>query len=111
MTKADDKENLTLILCSTIPSVIVICLFSIILLVLVKKDVIVCGKKKTDQNNIIVHKNDLYGNLTNQDYFDQRYDTKITDKNQYYEGEYEYSEHKVQQIDSPDESVKDETNL
>ena len=58
-----------------------------ILVILVQKGII-CKKSN---ENIIVHKNDLYGNLTNQDYFDERYDTKITDENQYYEEEYEES--------------------
>ena len=37
----------------------------------------------------IVHQNELYGNLSNQDYFAERYDTNIVDRNQYYEEEYE----------------------
>ena len=49
---------------------------------------IICSKKKSNQNTI-VHTNDLYGNITNEDYFDERYDTKFTDTNQYYEGESE----------------------
>ena len=36
----------------------------------------------------------INGNLTNQDYFDERYDTKITDTNQYYDGEDEDVEYK-----------------
>ena len=52
---------------------------------------IICSKKPKDEN-VITHKNDLYGNLTNQDYFDERYDTNISDRNQYYEGE-QYAEY------------------
>ena len=52
-----------------------------------------CSEKPKNQN-VITHKNDLYGNLTNQEYFDQRYDTNITDTNQYYDGEAEqYAEY------------------
>ena len=52
-----------------------------------------CSEKPKNQN-VITHKNDLYGNLTNEEYFDQRYDTNIIDTNQYYDGEGEqYAEY------------------
>ena len=57
--------------------------FLVILVILVKKGLI-CREKPNNQP-VITHKNDLYGNLTNEDYFNQRYDTNITDTNQYYD--------------------------
>ena len=84
----EDSHNVTLILSTVIPSLITVITVAI-LAMLVQKGII-CNKEKSNEN-IIVHKNDLYGNLTNQDYFDERYDTKITDENQYYEEEYEES--------------------
>ena len=78
-----DDDNQTVILCSTIPSLCI--LFTVIILVILWKKGIICHEKPNNQN-VITHKNDLYGNLTNQEYFDQRYDTNILDTNQYYEG-------------------------
>ena len=57
--------------------------FSVMLVIFVKKGLI-C---RENNENVISHKNDLYGNLTNEEYFDQRYETSITDTNQYYEGD------------------------
>ena len=82
--KSDDNQTRTLVLCTTIPSICLL-LFSVVMVILWRKGFI-CNDKTSNQN-VITHKNDLYGNLTNQDYFDQRYDTNITDRNQYYEGE------------------------
>ena len=78
-------KGMTLILSSVIPSISIVCILTAILIILVKKRLI-CSEKKSIEN-VIVHKNDLYGNLTNEEYFDQRYDTKVTDTNQYYDGE------------------------
>ena len=52
-----------------------------------RKGIICISKKQKDE--VIVHQNELYGNLSNQDYFEERYDTNILDRNQYYEEEYE----------------------
>ena len=83
-----DKQKTILILCLSIPSLMIL-FFSVMLVIFMKKGLI-CRENK----NIISHKNDLYGNLTNEDYVDQRYDTNITDRNQYYEGEGEqYAEY------------------
>ena len=79
-----------LIIGITVPSVF--CILAAVLSILVKKGFI-C-RETSPKQNVIVHQNDLYGNLTNQDYFDQRYDTKITDTNQYYDGEDEDVEYK-----------------
>ena len=87
-TSSDDSPNMTLILCSVIPSIVAV--LSIVSLILMVQRGIICSKRKSNQN-IIVHKNDLYGSITNEDYFDDRYETKITDENQYYEEDYEES--------------------
>ena len=79
---------MTLILCSVIPSIVAV--LSVVSLILMVQRGIICSKRKSNQN-IIVHKNDLYGSITNEDYFDERYETKITDENQYYEEDYEES--------------------
>ena len=87
--KTDDSQRTTLILCLTIPSILIL-FFSVMLVIFVKKGLI-C---RENNENVISHKNDLYGNLTNEDYFDQRYDTNITDRNQYYDGDGEqYAEY------------------
>jgi len=44
-------------------------------------------KNKVD-NDLKVHKNDLYGNLSNLDEWKERYDTKIVDTNTYYDSNY-----------------------
>ena len=49
-----------------------------------------CFKKKEEA--AIVHQNVLYGNLSNEDYHAERYDTKITDSNNYYDGLAEYTD-------------------
>ena len=79
---------MTLILCSVIPSIVAV--LTVVSLILMVERRIICSKRKSNQN-IIVHKNDLYGSITNEDYFDERYETKITDENQYYEEDYEES--------------------
>ena len=81
----DENQNTSLILSTTIPSMATLGFLIAILMTLVKKRLI-CKEKKANEN-VIVHQNDLYGNLTNQEYFDQRYDTNVTDTNQYYYGE------------------------
>ena len=81
--KTDYSQKTTLILYLTIPLLLILS-FLVLLVILVKKRII-CGEKPKNQN-VITHKNDLYGNLTNEEYFDQRYDTNIIDTNQYYEG-------------------------
>ena len=49
---------------------------------------LVC-KKNDSKTEAIVHQNDLYGNVTNEDYFNERYVTNIVDTNQYYDDEYQ----------------------
>ena len=44
---------------------------------------------KIENQESIVHQNELYGNMSNEDYFAERYYTNIVDTNQYYEDEYE----------------------
>lgn len=50
-----------------------------------------CFKKKEEA--AVVHQNVLYGNRSNEDYHAERYDTKITDSNNYYDGQAEYSDY------------------
>ena len=90
MSPTTATADIIVILCSTIPSLCI--LLSVIILVNLWKKGLLC--KNSNNENVNTHKNDLYGNLTNQEYFDQRYDTNITDTNQYYEGEGEqYAEY------------------
>ena len=88
-SKATNKE-FNIILASTISSVLLVCILVIVIVCLVKKDIICSKKQKSVDENTIVHQNDLYGNISNQDYFDERYDTNVVDKNENYEqyGEY-----------------------
>ena len=83
----DENQDITVILSTTIPSVAILGFLIAILIILGKKWYI--SRKTKANQKVIVHQNDLYGNLTNQEYFDQRYDTKVTDTNQYYDGEEE----------------------
>ena len=53
-----------------------------------KRRGIICSHKNTMEESI-VHQNELYGNLSNEEYFAERYDTNIVDRNLYYEEEYE----------------------
>ena len=83
-------ESLNNILILKITSGIVALLFLIVfVLCFLKRKGFICGKRKDVREESIVHQNELYGNVTNQDYFDERYDTNIVDKNQYYDQEYE----------------------
>ena len=41
--------------------------------------------KEVKSEKAIVHQNDLYGNISNQEEHEERYDTNIVDTNQYYE--------------------------
>ena len=82
----DQTVILALIISS---AVILICLATFITLFCLKRRGIICINKNQKNQEIIVHQNELYGNLSNQDYFAERYDTNIVDRNQYYEEEYE----------------------
>ena len=84
------KGSHTIIVGITVPSaVVLVALASFITLFCMKRRGLVCFNKNQKKEEIIVHQNELYGNLSNQDYFNERYDTNIVDKNQYYEEEYE----------------------
>ena len=79
------RNETIIFLGSTISSFILLVVFIIVIGCLVKKGII-CSKKKNSVNeNVIVHQNDLYGNLSNQDYFDERYDTNIVEMNENYQ--------------------------
>ena len=82
--KSDGKMNI--VLGATIPSVLVICFLIFATVCLVKKGVI-CDKKEEDA---VVHQNELYGNLSNEDYFEERYDTNVVDTNENYQQYEEY---------------------
>ena len=82
--KSDGK--LFIVLGATIPSFLVICFMIFATICLVKKGVI-CDKKEEDA---IVHQNELYGNLSNEDYFEERYDTNVVDTNENYQQYEEY---------------------
>ena len=48
---------------------------------------VICDKKEEDA---VVHQNELYGNLSNEDYFEERYDTNVVDTNENYQQFEEY---------------------
>ena len=83
------KKKTIIVLGSTITSTLAISVIIIVTVCLLKKGIL-CDKNKAANENAIVHQNDLYGNISNQDYFDERYDTNIVDKNENYQqyGEY-----------------------
>ena len=84
------NKEVNIIMASTILSVLLICILVIVTVCLVKKGIICNKNQKSVNKNTIVHQNDLYGNISNQDYFDERYDTNVMDKNENYQeyGEY-----------------------
>ena len=83
-----ENENQTLIFGIIGSSAVVLVgIATLIIVFCVKSRGMMCFKKESQE--IIVHQNELYGNLSNQDYFSERYDTDIVDRNQYYEEEYE----------------------
>ena len=85
-----EYESKTMILGITIFSaVILVGLATFITLFCLKRRGMICFNKNSKNQEIIVHQNELYGNLSNDDYFAERYDTNIVDTNQYYEEEYE----------------------
>ena len=87
-TKAGANENNTMIfLLIGLSAVVLLCVPTFITLFCLKRREKLCFKKENQE--IIVNQNELYGNLSNQDYFSERYDTDIVDRNQYYEEEYE----------------------
>ena len=59
---------------------IIIIIISIIIFVIWKRK-----NKEVKVENPIVHQNDLYSNISNQEEHEERYDTKIVDTNQYYD--------------------------
>ena len=65
---------------------IIIIIISIIIFVIWKRK-----NKEVKVENPIVHQNDLYSNISNQEEHEERYDTKIVDTNQYYD-EYDNAE-------------------
>ena len=70
------------------------------------------AKKKVDQE-VVVHKNDLYGNMGNLEEWKERYDTKIVDTNTYYDNnytgyQYEYYEDKKDKTESKGEDSRNE---
>ena len=62
----------------------------VVIVLIIKKKQKMCFKRKEEA--ALVHQNVLYGNLNNEDYHAERYDTRITDTNTYYDGEVEYGE-------------------
>ena len=57
---------------------------------MLRRKQMMCFKKQEEE--ALVHQNVLYGNLNNEEYHAERYDTRITDTNNYYDGEVEYGE-------------------
>ena len=88
--KVENDHINHIVLGSTIPSVLLIFVLIIVTICLKKKGII-CAKEERNENTI-VHQNDLYGNLSNQDYFDERYDTNVVDMNETYQQYREYEE-------------------
>ena len=89
-SNSGSKGSQTLIVGIIVPSaVVLVALATIITLFCLKRRGLFCFNKNQKKEEIIVHQNELYGNLSNQDYFNERYDTNIVDTNQYYEEEYE----------------------
>ena len=78
-----------IILGITISTVVLVSLSIFITLFCLKRRRMLCFNKSPKNQEIIVHQNELYGNLSNDEYFAERYDTNIVDTNQYYEEEYE----------------------
>ena len=66
---------------------VVTCLVFFLLFFMKKKGAI-CTKDDA-KNETMVHQNELYGNVSNEDYFNERYITNIVDANQYYDDEYQ----------------------
>ena len=85
----DASSNLIIILSSSISSILVFLLVLFVVIYSVRKGFL-CAEKKNSNDEVIVHQNELYGNISNQDYFDERYDTNVTDRNEDYE-QYEYT--------------------
>ena len=84
---SEEKQAIILGVVSSIGVLILIA--TSLTLFCLKRRGIICSNKNQKKEEIIVHQNELYGNLSNQDYFAERYDTNIVDRNQYYEEEYE----------------------
>ena len=62
----------------------------VLIIIIVSIIIIVIKKLNTEDQEVkskkaIVHQNDLYGNISNQEEHEERYDTNIVDTNQYYE--------------------------
>ena len=83
----EEYENQTLIFGLIGLSAAVLVGIASFIIFLLKRRGILCFK--TENQDIIVHQNVLYGNLSNEEYFAGRYDTNVVDRNQYYEEEYE----------------------
>ena len=77
-----DSENTNLMggIAGGVGLFIIIIIICIIIFVIKKRN-----PKEQKNEKAIVHRNDLYGNISNQEEHEERYDTNIVDTNQYYE--------------------------
>ena len=82
-----NESSTNIIIFISIAVTILVCLIFFLLFCMKKKGVI--RKKDDAKKETIVHQNELYGNVSNEDYFNERYATNIVDKNQYYDDEYQ----------------------
>ena len=55
----------------------------VLIIIIIALSVIIVFQRKTE--TVKVHRNDLYGNISNQEEHKERYDTNIVDSNQFYE--------------------------
>ena len=82
-----DERSVDIFVTIAIAVTILVGIIFFVLFCLKRKEVI-C-KKDDSRAEAIVHQNDLYGNVTNEDYFNERYVTNIVHTNQYYDDEYQ----------------------
>ena len=105
------KENIYLII-GVSSAIILIILFVIAVVCVMKRKEIGCfqgGKNNRFDGELKVHQNDLYGNLSNQEEWQERYDTNITDKNTYYEDYYSGDQYGQNEENKDKAHTKDST--
>ena len=70
----DASSNLIIILSSSISSILVFLLVLFVVIYSVRKGFL-CAEKKNSNDEVIVHQNELYGNISNHE--GGRYDTQV----------------------------------
>ena len=110
-----EKANDLKLIISVSIGIIFVILAVIAAVCVLKRKKICCfqeGKKNEVDGVMIVHQNDLYGNLSNQEEWQERYDTNIIDTNTYYEDfnsgeQYEQNEDDKDKADTKDSTKED----